>query len=260
MQIRVLITAAAVLALGAPTWGIAAPLQIWGSTTCQKRFLEPGADALKKATGVEVKVVGVGTGKGLIGLIEGKAPAAAASEDLAAAVASAQKAAKEAGKDLAVPGDLKFHELFRDTIVPIVHKDNPVSALTWAQLKDLHTGKVTNWKDVGGPDLPVRVVTSHAGSATKAVFQSMVMAKEAYVAGAVEVSSTRQEIDEVSKYKGAIGAVSEGFLQQNPGSAKAVATDAISRPLALITVGAPTADVQKVIDFFRSAEGQKTLQ
>ncbi|RMG72877.1 MAG: phosphate ABC transporter substrate-binding protein, partial [Nitrospirae bacterium] len=57
-------------------------LQVWGSTTCQKRFLEPGAKAFKKATGIDLKVVGVGTGNGLIALIEGKTKVSAASEDL----------------------------------------------------------------------------------------------------------------------------------------------------------------------------------
>ncbi|GAB4252656.1 substrate-binding domain-containing protein [Deferrisoma sp.] len=247
---------ASVLSL-VPGLALAAPLQIWGSTTCQKRFLEPGAKALEKATGVRIKVLGVGTGKGLIGLIQGKCKVSAASEDLDGAIKSAQKAAKKAGKSIEIPDNLVYHELFRDTIVPIVHKDNPIESLTFEQLKAINTGKITNWKELGGPDLPIRVVTSHAGSATRAVFQKIVMNKEPYVDGAVEVKSTRDEINEVSKYKGAIGAVSEGFFLQNPGKAKVVKTDPISRPLGLITVGEPAPEVQKVIDFFRSDEGKK---
>ncbi len=235
-------------------------VQIWGSTTCQKRFLEPGNNALKAATGIDVKVLGVGTGKGIVGLIEGKAPASAASSPLESAIKSGEKTAKKLGKNLTFPETLQFHEIYKDIIVPIVHKDNPVSALSFEQLKDLHTGKITNWKEVGGDDLPVRVVTSHEGSATKAVFQKKVMNKEAYVGGAVEVKSTRMEINEVSKYKGAIGAVSEGFHKQNAGKTKIAASDSISRPLGLITVGAPNPAVQKVIDFYLSSEGQKFFQ
>lgn len=234
-------------------------IQLWGSTTCQKRFLEPGAKALEDATGVKIKVLGVGTGKGMLALFDGKTTVALASETLADAIASAQKVAREAGSEVKVPEDLQFHEITKDIIVPIVNKDNPVEQLTWAQLADLNTGKVTNWQEVGGPDLPVVVVTSHAGSATKSVFQKMVMNKAPYAPGAIEVKSTRLEIGEVTMNKGGIGAVSAGFFNLNPDGAKIVKSDMIDRPLGLITIGAPAPDVQKIIDFFRSPEGQKQI-
>lgn len=235
-------------------------VQLWGSTTCQKRFLEPGAEALEKATGIKIKVMGVGTGKGMVALFEGKAPVAISSNTLEESVASAAKALKEDGKpEVAAPAGLQFHEITKDVIVPIVNKDNPVESLTWAQIADLNTGKVANWKEVGGPDLPVVVVTSHGGSSTKAVVQQMVMKKAEYAASAIAVKSTRLEITEVTKNKGGIGAVSEGFFHLNPDGAKIVKTDKIERPLALITIGAPTPDVQKIIDYFRSPEGQKQI-
>lgn len=249
-----LVAAAAAFAVQAQEVTIA------GSTTVQKRVLEPGAAALKAATGIEVKVQGTGTGKGMISLFEGKVPAAAASESQAEAVASAQKAAKEAEKTITVPGNLQFHELFTDAIVVMVHKDNKVSSLTKEQLKDLNSGKVKNWKEVGGADLPVKVVTSHAGSATRSVFQKQAMDGADYVAGALEVRTTREEITEVAREPGAIGAVSEGFLAQNPGKVKTVKAPAISRPLALVTVGEPKPEVKKIIDFFKSAEGKKQIQ
>ncbi len=232
-------------------------VQIWGSTTCQKRFLEPGNKALEAATGVSVKVLGVGTGKGLIALIQGKAKASASSSSLESSINSAKKAAKKQGSTITIPNNLRFHEIAKDVIVPIVHKDNPITSLSWEQLKDIHTGKIKNWKSVGGADLPIRVVTSHEGSATRAVFQKQVMNKEDYVAGAIEVKSTRKEISEVSKFKAAIGAVSEGFFKLNPAKSKIVRTDTISRPLSLLTVGNPDPSIQKVIDYYRSGEGKK---
>lgn len=235
-------------------------VSLWGSTTCQKRFLEPGAEALEKATGVKIKVYGVGTGKGVLALLEGKTTVALTSNELEGTLKSAQKVLKEEGKpEIAIPENLQFHTITQDVIVPIVHKDNPVDALTWEQLADLNSGKVTNWKDVGGPDLPVQVVTSHAGSSTKEVFQTMVMKKEPYAANAIEVKSTRLEINEVSKAPGGIGAVSSGFHSMNPENSKVVKSNEISRPLALITIGAPTPEVQKIIDFFRSDEGKKYI-
>lgn len=235
-------------------------VKVWGSTTCQKRFLEPGAAALEQATGVQVKVLGVGTGKGMLALLDGKTNVAASSSSLESSIKSAQKEAAKDGKpEPIIPENIMFHEIAKDVIVPIVHKDNPVDSLTFEQLSDLNTGKVTNWKDVGGPDMPVKVVTSHAGSATRSVFQSKVMKKADYIADKIEVKSTRLEINEVSKDVGAIGAVSEGFFNQNPGDAKVIKTDSIERPLALITIGDPAPEVQKIIDFFRG-EGKKFFE
>ena len=231
-----------------------------GSTTVQKRILEPGAAGLKAATGIDVKVQGVGTGKGMIALIDGKVPAAAASETLQEAIASAQKAAKEADKTLNVPGNLQFHEIMKDSIVVIVNKDNKVGALTKEQLKGINTGKIKNWKEVGGADVPVKVITSHAGSATRAVFQKQVMDGVDYPAGVTEVRTTREEINEVSRDAGAIGAVSEGFFEQNPGKAKTVKAPTIMRPLGLVTVGDAKPEVKKIVDFFKSAEGKKLIQ
>ena len=232
-------------------------VKVWGSTTCQKRFLEPGAKALEEATGIKVKVLGVGTGRGILALLYGKAMVSASSSPLGSSIKSAKKAAQKSGKpEPTIPDTIMFHEIAKDVIVPIVHKDNPVSSLTFEQLSDLNTGKITNWKDVGGPDLAVKVITSHAGSATKAVFQNKVMKKADYIANATRVKSTRLEINEVSNDKGAVGAVSEGFFKQNPGRAKVIKTGFIERPLALITIGTPAPEVQKMIDFF-IGEGKK---
>lgn len=239
---------------------MAGELTIAGSTTVQKRVLEPGAAALKAATGIDVKVQGIGTGKGMMALVDGKVPAAAASESLADAIESAKAAAAGGGKTFNASNDLQFHEIVRDSIVVIVNKDNPVAGLSKEQLKAINSGKAKNWKEVGGPDLPIKVVTSHAGSATRAVFQKQVMDGADYVAGVTEVRTTREEINEVSKDKGAIGAVSEGFFAQNKGSAKLVKAPDISRPLGLVTKGEPSAEVKKLLGFFASAEGKKTMK
>ena len=141
------------------------------------------------------------------------------------------------------------HIIIEDVIVPIVHKSNPVDSLTWQQLSDIHTGKVTNWKDVGGPDQKIIVVTSQPTAATRIVFQKKVMKKAAYVKGVREVKSTRQEVGLVAKFKGGIGAVSEGFVKLNSGKVKVIKTDMIARPLSFITKGNPNADIQSIIDY-----------
>jgi phosphate transport system substrate-binding protein len=231
-------------------------VKLHGSTTVLKRVMEPGKDALKKATGIDVELVGNGTGNGLEDLVGGKCEASMASEELADAVASMKSAS---GKEAS--GDLKGHVITSDVIKVIVHPSNTVAKLTKEQLKGLHTGATTNWKEVGGADQGVIVVTSHAGSATRKVFNKMMMDSQPYVVGAIEVETTRKEVDNVGDLPEAIGAVSMGFinLPGNKEKVKIVETPEISRPLMLITKGEPSASVKKIVDYFRG-EGKKYIK
>lgn len=229
----------------------AADLVFAGSTTVQKRILEPASAAIQKATGVRTKVLGVGTGKGFRQLRQGRVKASIASSSMESLLS------KYALQD---DGTYIAHVIAKDVIVPIVNNANPVGRLSLQQLSDINTGKTTNWKQVGGKDQPIVVVTSHKGSATRSVFQSKVMNKAEYVANARKVKSTRQEVRLVSKFKGGIGAVSEGFIAMNPGKVKVVKTDEISRPLIIITKGQPTGDLKKVIDYLMTEEAAKNFK
>jgi phosphate transport system substrate-binding protein len=235
---------------------LAETVKLHGSTTVLKRIMEPGKEALKKATGIDVELVGNGTGNGLEDLVLGKCDASMASEELVDAVASMKSAS---GKDAS--GDLKGHTITSDVIKVIVNPANTVTKLSKEQLLGLHTGSIANWKEVGGPDQGVIVVTSHAGSATRKVFNKMMMDSKPYVVGAIEVETTRKEIDNVGDLPEAIGAVSMGFinLPGNKEKVKIVETPEISRPLMLITKGEASASVKKIVDYFRG-DGKKFIK
>lgn len=227
-----------------------------GSTTVQKRIMEPSKDAIEKALGIRLSIVGNGTGNGLADLIKDKADVSMASEELKEAVES-----MEAATGMKAPENLEGHVITSDIIKVIVHPSNPVTKLTKEQLKGLNTGKIANWKEVGGSDMPVIVVTSHAGSATRKVFQKQIMDNEAYVVGAIEVDTTRKEIDNVASLPEGIGAVSAGFLNlpEYKGKVKVIETPEIGRPLMFITKGEPSPNVKKIIDFLKG-EGKKYIK
>ncbi|MBI5740181.1 MAG: substrate-binding domain-containing protein [Nitrospirae bacterium] len=226
----------------------AAELVLPGSTTIQKRVLEPSADAIEKATGIRINVLGIGSGGGFKQLMEGKVKASLASNPLSILLKK---------NNLPDDGTYVQHTIIEDVIVPIVHPSNQVSALTWQQLSDINIGKITNWKEVGGPDMKIIVVTSHEGSATRDVFQEEVMKKAGYIKEARTVQSTREEVNLVAKFKGGVGAVSKGFVDLNPGKVKVIKTDAISRPLSFITKGKPDSDVQAIIDYLMTPGARK---
>ena len=227
---------------------IAKGIVVAGSTTIQKRVLEPAHDAIESATGIDLKVRGINSGRGFAELVDGKIVASVSSSPLTGLL-------EKAG--LPDDGTYLEHVIIEDVIVPIVHKSNPVSELTWQQLSDINTGKITNWKEVGGPDQKIIVVTSQPTAATRRVFQKKVMKKAPYVKGVREVKSTRQEVGRVAKFKGGIGAVSEGFVKMNSGKVKVIKTDKIARPLSFITKGNPNTDIQSIIDYLRTPEGSK---
>lgn len=235
----------------------ATEVAIWGSTTCKKRFLEPGKEALEKATGIKIRTLGVGTGEGMAALFEGRTVVAASSNTLKESIELAQAVQKKAGKPaLKVPDNLQYHLITEDIIVPIVNRNNPVASLSWEQLADIHTGKISNWLDVGGSNMPIQVVTSHAGSSTMDVFKRVVMKGQPYAANATVVTSTPFEVEFVSANERAIGAISQGTYNLDPELAKTIATSPIRRPLGLITVGNPSPEVRQVLDFFLSEEGR----
>ena len=124
-------------------------VKLSGAASVVDSLVEPHKDAVEKATGYQLIVDKSNAGKGLIDLINGKCDAAMTSASLEATV----QAAKSAGLDRALP-DLQMHVIKKSEVVFIVHPTNTVKSLSWKQITDIHTGLVTNWKELGGKDFP----------------------------------------------------------------------------------------------------------
>ena len=242
----------AALLLGAAFAAQADTLDINGSTVVVKDTLQPAAAGIREATGIELKLNGMGTGRGMVSLFEGKAGMAAVSESLEEATESARTTMVDIGSKAPIPANLTYHEIGRDRIAVFVHKDNAVAALSRAQLKDLFTGKVKNWKDVGGADLPVHVFLSSPGSGTRATFQKLALDGAEYTASATDFRTSLASIVEVTKDKGGIAVAGPSLLDDAKSPNLRIAgTPPIERPMALVTVGKPSAQAQKVIDYLR---------
>lgn len=242
---------AVIAALTATAAVCAAPLEIAGSTTVQKVIVDPVTGKAKDA-GLELKMLPVGSGKGVQMLFEGKAPVAAISEEIGDAVASAKKAGAAN-----IPTNIKVHTIMTDKLVAVVNADNPVKELSAEQLKGILLGKVQNWKDVGGPDLPIIVVTGAPGSGTRGVVEKVLLGGQGITANAKELRATSAELGEVSRDKGAIGMLGAGMALAAKGKAREIKAPDVSRPLSLVTVGDPNPEVQKLIDFLKTSDAQK---
>jgi len=235
------------------TQAMAVDLKYAGSTTIELGVMKNAVAVYEKKRGIKVGVMGGGTGAGLKGVIAGTVDFSGASRELT----------EEELKQGLVPYTIGW-----DAIAVIINKSNKVENLTMQQLKDINTGKITNWKEVGGADMPIQVVTSHAGSATKKEFQDIVMKGESYVSSVIAVGTTRLEVDSVEKNTSGIGAVSTLFADTKrikiikvDGEAPTADTVKankykIARRLNLVTKSKASGKTKEFIDFMLGDEGQ----
>lgn len=220
-------------------------IRLHGAASAVDSLVAPHKAAVEKATGLALAVDRSNAGKGLIDLADGKCDAALASAGLETVVA----AAKAAGREVDA-AKLRMTVIASDQVVFVVNPANPVRSLAPEQLRDIHAGKVTNWKEVGGPDLPVQVVTDTLSSATRGLIQQAVLKGAPYAATAKAVKIDAVS-DEVAALPGGIGGLGAGFVKA--GKVAVIETQKVERPLGLITLGEPDAKVAKVIEAFRAA-------
>jgi phosphate transport system substrate-binding protein len=217
---------------------------------------------MKKNPGSNVSLSGGGSGEGIKALV-----------DKSADVANMSREAKQKEIDL---GKTKGVEVYRnivaiDAIVPVVSPQNKVSDLTVDQLSQIYQGKITNWKEVGGDDLEIVVVSRDSSSGTFEAWGELVLKKGKVSPRAQLQASNGAIVQAVSKNKYAIGYVGLGYLDKSmkalkvngvEASAKTAASKAypVSRYLYMYTNGKPQGETAKYIDFVISAEGQKLVQ
>lgn len=125
------------------------------------------------------------------------------------------------------------HKVCTMTVATIVNKDiaDKVKSLTSQQLQDVFTAKVTNWKDVGGPDEPIVLVTRPTTSGTRALFTELALAGQEEASNkSLETDDSGTLIQSVAQTKGAIGYVALPYLVNNKDVA-AIAIDGVEPSL-----------------------------
>lgn len=133
--------------------------------------------------------------------------------------------------DASVAAGLVDHKVCAITMAAVVNKSLGVSDLTTQQLTDIFTGKVTNWKDVGGPDLDIMLVTRPTSSGTRALFKTWALkGVEEASNSALETDDSGTLMETVEKNKGAIGYVALSYLVDND-KAQGVAIDGVAPTL-----------------------------
>lgn len=238
-------------------------LQIDGSTT-----VGPVADAFAEyfksvQPDLSITVKKTGSGDGAAALIDGRCD-----------IATMSRFMKPEEFQKAVANNILpvAHVVAMDGVCVVVHPSNPVKALTSAQVRDIYTGKIGNWKEIGGSDTPIVVISRDTSSGTYETFESLVMKKQAMGAGVEYVNANPQAQSRVRTTAGAIGYVGLGFLE----GVKALSIDGIAptrqtvangtypvtRPLFLFTNGYPKLGsvVHKFVTFYLTEKGQELIE
>ena len=201
---------------------------------------------IKDKLGLEVEAVGTSSGAGFKALLDGTVPCAMSSATFSSLLE--KNGLKEN------PG-LKVWPLGSDVVVPIVHRNNAIKTktLTKEQWGDIYSGKIKNWSEVGGPNLPIVVVISaDEGSATRQEIQKEIMGGAPYPADMRKSSRTTDEVAAVGATLGAIGGVGKGLAAGSP--AVAIMNEPLlKRDLILIT-REPPPGFDKLIPYLNSAE------
>ena len=174
------------------------------------------------------------------------------------------------------------HIVALDGIAVVVNPKNPVTKLTMEQLRGIFMGTTKNWKEVGGDDKQIVVLSREVNSGTHVFFKEHVLRRgkekgpEEFAAGALLMPSSQSIADEVANNSSAIGYYGMGYISPKQ-KVIAVAKDEksgyvdptiadvvagrypISRPLYIYTNGEPQGLVKKFLDFALSKEGQEIV-
>ncbi|HAS52760.1 MAG TPA: phosphate-binding protein [Nitrospiraceae bacterium] len=226
-----------------------------GSVTVLEGVMKEAATAFEKKTGLKIGLAGGGSGAGVKTTQAGMVDIGGVSRDL---------------KNEEAAQGLVASTIGYGAVGVVANKAIPIDNLTSEQVKDIMTGKVTNWKQGGGPDLPIKIVISTPGCACREEFQELALKKEPYVHSAI-VSPMKTLSDTVQNTPGAIGPLATAVI--DTAKVKIIKIDGIAptpenvkskkykmaRQVNLVTKGAPAGNAKKFIDFMLSPEGQELV-
>jgi phosphate transport system substrate-binding protein len=171
-----------------------------------------------------------------------------------------------------MPGEKNLYAvtIARDAIAIIVHPKNPVYDLSLAQIKEVFSGKIKNWKEFGGYPHPIVLVTREEGSGTREAFQKLVMGKEEISLESLVQDSNGAIRQVVSSDQNAIGYISLGLVNEKVRSLKISNVEpslsniekgkyTLVRPFLFVFDGEPIGEAKSFLEFVMSPEAQKLL-
>jgi len=230
-------------------------ISIAGSTTVQP-ISDGLAEAFMKKYDINVTIQGGGSGTGIKMVGEGTIDIGASSREI-----------KEDEKE---KYNIKIYPIAIDGLAIIVHPSNKIENLTMEQLKRIFAGEIENWKEIGGEDKDIVVVTRAEGSGTRDFFEKKVMEDVSLTRKAMQKPSNGAVKATVAGNENTIGYIGAGYIDDyvkavriegiypDPGNIRSGKYE-LSRKLYYMTKK-ESEDVKKFMDFVLSDEGQNIVE
>jgi len=216
---------------------------------------------MKKNPGVHISLSGGGSGEGIKALIDKTTDIATSSREI-------KKEEIELAKTKGI--NPVANVVASDALTPVVHPKNKVTNLSIDQLSQIYQGKITNWKEVGGADLQIVVISRDSSSGTFESWDHFIMKKAKVTPKAQMLASNGALVTAVAKNRYSIAYLGIGYVNKSVkplqvnGITASIQTALskeypLSRELYMYTNGEPKGEVAKFIAFVKSAEGQKIV-
>jgi phosphate transport system substrate-binding protein len=230
-------------------------IDIVGSTSVQPVAEKLANAFMENHPDVRINVQGGGSGMGIRSTIQGIADIGMSSKELS----------PEEKENITVV------EIGKEGIVIAVNNDNDISDLSIEDIRNIFNGKITNWKELGGKDLPIHIITREEGSGTRSAFESIVMKKTKIRFDAIVQSSTESVKQSVASDPGAIGFVSLAHMSNDvkalliggvEPSEETIASGEyeLQRPFLLLIKENETGIVKEFLDWIKSPVGKKIIK
>lgn len=236
-------------------------LSVQGSTTVLPITQKAAEEYMKINKDIDISIRGGGSGVGIAGIIDGSTDIGNSSRSIKAReiMTAKQKGVNPVGTIIA-----------QDALAIVVHPSNLLRQITISQLKDIYSGKITKWSQLGGPDEMIVPVSRDTSSGTYEIFAEFVLKGVKLRTDSIMTVSNREVAETVKNTKGAIGYVGLAFLSPE---LKVVEVEGVipsnetvrngsyklTRPLLLFTNGEPAGKAKDYIDFILSPAGQKVV-
>jgi phosphate transport system substrate-binding protein len=242
-------------------------IKVKGSDTVLPLSQKEAEKFMKANPGTSVTVIGGGSGVGIAALLDGTTDIAQSSRKLKM---DEKLKLQEAGRNI------KEVMVAWDALSIVVHPSNSVKQLTREQIEGIYTGKIKNWKEVGGADLAIVAYSRESSSGTYEFFKEHVMNKKNFGTSILNMPATGAIVQSVSQTKGAIGYIGFAYMEKtvrdikvsyDKGKTYVEPTVAnakskvypITRPLYYYFDKKIEKQVSTFVNYVLSAEGQKNV-
>ena len=235
------------------TQAYADPVVIYGSTTFFRRVMEPAKSAIEADSKHELTLIPNKSLPGLIALIEGRAHMAAISASLKSEIEALQRNLPGMDYDR-----LQAHEILTTRIAFGIHPSNRVRKASLHQVRKILLGEIKNWSELGGENLPIRVVLVGGGGGVTTVIETELLGGQSPRGShIIFVRTPVQLVQVIEQERGALGFAQLALTKQR-GIPELITERPIEQTLSLITLGDPTPAANDVIQATRRA-AEKTM-